>query len=89
MLILYGVNVSERWLENFSARSSLLLAHVLSVFFLLLSTGSSWYSHAQNLCPEILAINTDFRIRYIYIYKNKLFGIMPHIKRNYHRNRGD
>ena len=38
LLIMRGVNVLQRWLENSSACSSLLLAHVLSAF---LSAGTS------------------------------------------------
>ena len=34
LLIMCGVNVLQRWLENSSACSSLLLAHVLSAFLI-------------------------------------------------------
>ena len=34
LLLLYGVNVLERWLENSATYSSLLLVHVLSAFLI-------------------------------------------------------
>lgn len=34
LLVLYGVNVLQRWLENSAACSSLLLAHMLSAFLI-------------------------------------------------------
>ena len=54
--------MSERWLENFSARSSLLLAHVLSVFLITFHREQLVFSCAKLVSIEIEEIEFDLYI---------------------------